>query len=79
MLARVRSLAPTGALCLTLHAHQEMVEEGIALDDVLQPYQTATSLSTIPTTGAGLAASCTALMPITGTSTLCVRRRYPRL
>jgi len=35
ILLRVRALASAGALRLTQHAHQEMVEEAIKLDDVL--------------------------------------------
>lgn len=47
-LERIRALARAGALRITQHAHQEMVEEDITLDQLLETLQTATIVEDYP-------------------------------
>lgn len=44
VLDRIRSQATSGRIRITLHAHEEMVEEGISLADVLEAIQDSTLL-----------------------------------
>ena len=44
VLDRIRSQATSGWIRITQHAHEEMVEEGISLADVLQAIQNSTML-----------------------------------
>jgi hypothetical protein len=48
VLSRIRALAAAGTLRLTQHAQQEMVTEGIRLDDVLYSISVGTILENYP-------------------------------
>ena len=48
ILGRIKSLAVSEAYRVTLHAQQEMVEEGIRLDEVLEALQRAEMLEHYP-------------------------------
>ena len=48
VLERIRAQCVSGELRVTVHAHQEMVEENIALDEVLQAAATAQIIENYP-------------------------------
>lgn len=48
LLKRIKSQADTGKFRLTQHAHQEMVEEGVSLNEVLEAVRDAEILEHYP-------------------------------
>ena len=79
VLRRIRAQVEAENLRITQHAHQEMVEEGIPIDELLEAIAVGQIWRTILNTAEGLVACFTAFPVVTVPSILSVPQPNQRL